>query len=270
MAIVIVLMLCAVFMVTVISLQRSSGDYRHFAGRAQRDLQAYFIARSAIEHTKLKIKFFPSELHDAAALSLGKNPMFDFTVLTPDEYNSLSDFRQEQYSSTEPHVHLAGPFNPGPRFISDGTLLSGDERWSRLDELSSEDSDPSNFLDFEDTWFPDTGWPTDMNGDQILNSDLYLWRFRSDVTNNIQIQPSLGWSADELHPEREINIAEHLDRYPFQGMYEVLDMRVGSIVGSRRLGQEAIVVVVSGAIIDPITDELVTHTLEQTIRVIRN
>ena len=41
--------------------------------------QAFFAARSAMQHFLLKAKLFPTELYDAVEISQGKNPLFNFT-----------------------------------------------------------------------------------------------------------------------------------------------------------------------------------------------
>ncbi|NCB40056.1 MAG: hypothetical protein EOM80_14940, partial [Erysipelotrichia bacterium] len=42
-------------------------------------IQAHYMARAGLQHAMLKIKFLNRELYDAACLSQGINPLFDFT-----------------------------------------------------------------------------------------------------------------------------------------------------------------------------------------------
>lgn len=60
------------------------------------DRQAYFAARSAMQHFLLKAKFFPNELCDAIDISKGRNPVFDFK-----EYSSLDRFGKEIFKNFE-------------------------------------------------------------------------------------------------------------------------------------------------------------------------
>ncbi|GAB4273864.1 MAG: hypothetical protein Kow0029_13800 [Candidatus Rifleibacteriota bacterium] len=64
-------------------------------------LQAHFLARAGFQHAMLKIKLLNRELYDAAFLSQGLNPLFNF--------NSITDYNN-------PHTAI-GPYNPGPIFL---------------------------------------------------------------------------------------------------------------------------------------------------------
>lgn len=63
-------------------------------------LQAHFVARAAFQHAMLKVKFLHRELYDAACLSQGINPLFDFTDV--DYTNPASSIKD---------------YNPGPIFL---------------------------------------------------------------------------------------------------------------------------------------------------------
>lgn len=272
MAIIIVVILSGILMISAIALHQSSRGHRHFAEITKRDLQAYFMAVSAIQHAELKIRYFPTELYDAAALSLGKNPYFDFTALTPTEYGNLSDLRRQQYRPFPPHIHFSGPFNKGPRFISAGTLHPAThlDHWFRLSALDTADTDPSNFSGRAEDWFGGSGWPLNTQREKILNSDLYLWRFRRDISNLNTVQPALGWAAAQIQPEVTLDIATTDGGFPFQGVYGISDMQVMSIVGNRRLNEEAITITAVGSIVNPANGETVTHQIDRIVRVKRN
>lgn len=64
-------------------------------------LQAYFLARAGFQHAMLKIKLLNRELYDAALLSQGLNPLFDF--------NTINDYNN-------PHLAIS-EYNPGPIFL---------------------------------------------------------------------------------------------------------------------------------------------------------
>lgn len=64
-------------------------------------LQAHFLARAGFQHAMLKIKFLNRELYDAAFLSQGLNPLFDF--------NSIQSYATPFDAISE--------YNPGPIFL---------------------------------------------------------------------------------------------------------------------------------------------------------
>lgn len=63
-------------------------------------IQAHYMARAGLQHAMLKIKFLNRELYDAACLSQGINPLFDFTGA----------------NRASPHATIS-PYNPGPLFL---------------------------------------------------------------------------------------------------------------------------------------------------------
>lgn len=63
-------------------------------------LHAHYLARAGFQHAMLKIKFLNRELYDAACMSQGINPLFDFTGA----------------SHANPHATIS-PYNPGPVFL---------------------------------------------------------------------------------------------------------------------------------------------------------
>lgn len=64
-------------------------------------LQAHFLAQAGLQHAMLKVKLLNRELYDAALLSQGLNPLFDF--------NTISDY-------VNPHTAI-NEYNPGPIFL---------------------------------------------------------------------------------------------------------------------------------------------------------
>ena len=129
-AVALVLVLCSILLLTVASMFRTSREYNEHVKQDFRELQAYYMAVAAIQHAQLKVKFFPTELYDASEFSLGKNPMFDFTILSDTEYNNLAPLVRSEYSSVSPHFRKACLNNPGPRFISEGVPAADEnEKW---------------------------------------------------------------------------------------------------------------------------------------------
>ncbi len=270
MALIVALVLASVMMVTSLYLFKSGREYRSQLYHAVRDLQAQYLAMGAMQHAELKVRYFPTELYDASEYSLGKNPYFDFTELTPTEYANLDPIRRAEFSSVAPHVHLAGPFNPGPRFISAGELhVDPAARWGSLKSLDPADADPANFMSYATSWFGTEGWPKEEDGRTLVrNSDLYLWKYRSDLSNRNSIQPALALRRNTTVDWHHFDAPTHSDS-PYEGMYEVTKLRVLSIAGQRRLNEEAINFSVVATIWDPTTNQPYSHRLEKVLRVKR-
>ncbi len=270
MALIIALVLASVMMVSALYLFKTGREYRFQQGKAIRELQAQFLAAGAMQHAELKVRYFPTELYDASEYSQGKNPYFDFTELTKTEYDNLDPIRRAEFASTEPYVHKAGPFNPGPRFISAGTLMTDNvAKWSRLQALDPADADAANFLSHATDWFGTDGWPMEEDGrTRVPNSDLYLWKYRYDLSNRNTIQPALTIATNTTVPAHLFDAAIHSDS-PYAAMYEVTKLRVLSVAGQRRLNEEAVNFSVVATIWDPVTRQPYSHQMEKVLRVKR-
>ncbi len=79
---------------------RSTRNYNSQTRINMSQLQAHYLARAGFEHAMLKIKFLNRELYDAACLSQGINPLFDFTGA----------------DHISPHSTIS-QYNPGPIFL---------------------------------------------------------------------------------------------------------------------------------------------------------
>lgn len=267
------LVISSILLLTSIFLFQTSKQNAKQVNYSIRDLQAYFLALGGMQHAELKVRYFPTELYDAVCYSLGRNPYFDFTELSDDEYNNLDQLKKQEYLSTTPHPRLAGNLNPGPRFISAGTISpDNNARWSTLVNLDPEDSDPSYFSQYETTWFRDSGWPREENGNLVRNSDLYLWKYRYDISNRVvnsnPIQPALVLRLNTSVNPKRFDASVHSD-CPYEGWYEVTKLTVLSIAGNRRLNEEAIKFSVQATVIDPITKQAFARTYEKTLRIKR-
>ncbi len=270
MALMIVLIIASVLMVSVLFLYKSGRQYKHQMSKAIFDLQAQYLAIGAIQHAELKVRYFPTELYDASEYSLGKNPYFDFTELDSTEYDALDPIRKAEYAISEPHIHKAGPFNEGPRFLSSG-VLSADNyaRWFQLQSLDPLDSDPANFASYAGNWFGKDGWPKEEDGVTLVrNSDLYLWKFRYDISNRNTIQPSLRLARTVGTDFKLFNAATDIGS-PYDGMYEVTKLRVLSVAGQRRLNEEAVNFTVVATIWDPQTNQPYQQSQEKVLKVKR-
>ncbi len=101
MAIPIVLLFATIMGLVSTFLIRSARQYNKQNQTSFAQLQSYFIARAGVEHTLLKVKYLHRELYDAICLSQGRNPLFDFSLIT-DITSPESAIKQ---------------YNPGPIFL---------------------------------------------------------------------------------------------------------------------------------------------------------
>lgn len=89
-------------------IYKNTRHYNTQTRSSNSQLQAHFLARAGLQHAMLKIKLLNRELYDAALLSQGLNPLFDF--------NTINDY-------TNPHLAIS-EYNPGPIFLySQGAFM---------------------------------------------------------------------------------------------------------------------------------------------------
>ncbi|MBI3037895.1 hypothetical protein HYY75_02430 [bacterium] len=98
-------------------LRNTQQHYRENLKTANQ-LQAYFVAKAGLEHALLKIKYLPRELYDAACLSQGRNPLYDFSK----GLGGITDY------------------NPGPIFLfksGEATPIPGSFFTPNIDSISA-------------------------------------------------------------------------------------------------------------------------------------
>lgn len=263
-AVVLVLVLSSILLLTSISLFRTSKEYNAHVKNDFSELQAYYMAVAAIQHTQLKVKYFPTELYDASEFSLGKNPMFDFSILSDGEYDALSPIIKSEYSSVSPHFRKVSPNNAGPRFITAGTMSTdNNEKWFQLQSLAPEDS---NLV--VGAWFPD-GWPKDRNFQPVKNSDLYLWKYAKDISNLKEIQPALSCDADKVAAKPDTLDVSASNELPYEATYQIAEIKVLSTTDQKRLNEEVVSFLGVGSIKVPVTGEIITYEINKKIKVRR-
>lgn len=103
MAIPIVLILATVLGLISTFMLKSQQQYNKSNKTSFAQLQTYFVARAGVQHAMLKIKYLHRELYDAICLSQGRNPLFDFSLISPDDENT-------------PYKAIKS-YNPGPIFL---------------------------------------------------------------------------------------------------------------------------------------------------------
>ncbi|MBF0544985.1 MAG: hypothetical protein HQM08_11150 [Candidatus Riflebacteria bacterium] len=268
MALVIVLALATILLLGAIANYKTGHLHRGLLKNSTLNLQAEFMALAALQHAQLKVRFFPTEMYDASQYSLGKNPYFDFSTISNASYSSLHPLRKTEYISLDSstYIHVASSSNPGPRFISQGTISTDPStKWFQMASLDPDDSDPtkSQFLTNSSKWFP-SGWPTNENGEKILNSDLYLWKFRSDITNSTAIQPTLSCQITNAPAPLQYDISTP-NSIPYIASYQIVDLQVLTMVGQQRMNQEAVKIVAKATVFDPIEKDQIGNHISVTL-----
>jgi hypothetical protein len=100
-AVPIVLIFATILAVVGTFIFKNTSQYAKQTRTNLSQLQAHFLARAGMQHAMLKIKFLNRELYDAALISQGLNPLFNF--------NSIKDY-------SNPHEDIS-EYNPGPIFL---------------------------------------------------------------------------------------------------------------------------------------------------------
>ena len=101
MAIPVVLIFAAIMGIVSSFLIRGARQHNKQIQTSFTQLQSYFIARAGVEHAMLKIKYLHRELYDAICMAQGRNPLFDFSLIT---------------DITSPESAIK-PYNPGPIYL---------------------------------------------------------------------------------------------------------------------------------------------------------
>jgi hypothetical protein len=255
MAIVLALIVSFVLLVMFMALNMRQSNTAAHNKLTLQDRQATFAARAAMQHFLLKIKLFPTELYDAVELVQGKNPMCDFTEF--DKKNDLNNdvFAEYAIPGKKPVYIKIWPnkefdINNQPKYFYHS--IPGKDAFIRLGSFNNPDyrfllkgsatSDPKNkYL-----------VPNAPGAD--LKPDKYLKYYIRDITNTKAlsgaIQPTLEMIIDsDLQKIKDFDIAK-TNGYPYTLNYFVSDVKIQTIEGLRKYGEEAIEVVLEGTVTD--------------------
>lgn len=101
MAIPLVLILATILGLVSTAIMKSQQQYNRSNQVSFAQLQSYFVARAGVEHAMLKVKYLHRELYDAICLSQGRNPLFDFSLIS---------------NMSQPYSAIKS-YNPGPIFL---------------------------------------------------------------------------------------------------------------------------------------------------------
>ena len=271
MAIPIVLAFIGVLSITVVALLKTNRQSLPGNYEIIKRMQMKFVAKGALQHARLKMRLLSTEAYDAAAYSVGKNPLYDHAA----GYDNLDGTN----TLGENVVSNRGTFivtNPGPAFLTGTAAING----INLERTNVEDI---NFDGSADEWtnpYPEGDEELfDRPGKSNLVSNLYLVRFYEDIStrdpfkhdlpplqtavnlvNWISNDPSINGIFEDRSP---INVNELWDGKwnnsqeavqivsgqidPVTGMpdmftasYYVDEMRVLASEGSRLYGKEAV------------------------------
>ena len=232
--------------------------------------QAFFAARSAMQHFLLKAKLFPTELYDAVEISQGKNPLFNFAEF-PSQYPDGREAFEE--SLDRANIYVKKVYSPD---INSELTSDGKPRYYYI-KLPSKDS----FIRLASFHNPDFRFlaknlakdaqnlkytePNEPNSE--YNATKYLNYYYRDCTNysinDINLQPNLEIiKANGIKNPNNFDIAVE-DGYPYSLRYSVADVRVKAIQGMKKYGEEAIEITVEGSATDfqnKNQSQLISHT----------
>ena len=212
------------------------------------DKQAYFAARSAMQHFLLKAKLFPTELYDAVEISQGKNPLFNFT-----EFPEVNDEGREAFEEYigRPNVYvkkdnseLDGNHRPRYYYVK----LPNKNSFIRLASYHNPDY---RFLisniaqDIQDKKYTD---PKELHSSyKPLKYINYYYRDCINYEdNNKVLQPLLETiKSNTIKNINSFDIATE-EGYPYTLRYSVVDVKVKAIQGMKKYGEEAIEITVEG------------------------
>ncbi len=255
MAIVLALIVSFVLLVLFMALNmRQSSTAAHNKLTLQ-DRQSMFAARAAMQHFLLKIKLFPTELYDAVELLQGKNPMCDFTEF--DLKNDQNNDMFEEYSIPNKKKVFIRVWPSREYDISNQPkyfyhMIPGKEALIKLGSFNNPDyrfllkgsasSDPKNRYVVPSPPAPE------------LKANKYLDYYIRDITNlkmlSGVIQPKLEMTIDEkINKISEFDITKS-DGHPYTLSYFVSDVKIQTIEGLRKYGEEAIEITLEGSVTD--------------------
>ena len=241
MAIPIVLAVIGILSVTVVALMKTNRQSLPGNFEIIKRMQMKFIAKGALQHARLKMRLLSTEAYDAAAYSVGKNPLYDHAA----GYVNLNGTN----TLGENEVSNRGAFivtNPGPAFLTGTAVVNG----TNLDRTSVEDI---NFDGSADVW----SGPYPSGDDELFNtssksnlkSNLYLVRFYEDISTRDPFQ------HDPPPLEAAVNLGNWINNDPTtNGIFEERPLKIDvneSWNGKWNNSQEAIQIV-SGQV-DPVT-----------------
>jgi hypothetical protein len=241
--------------------------------------QAYFAGRAAMQHFLVKAKFLPTELYDAVAYTVGKNPLFSFSEYK-NEDGSMTEYRRAMsdapaeiaytdagsgqsvpifaaYNKTtgslmEPdrrnrarYLYMEVPGKPGVYFRL-GSYYNSSYRFLNNNLVSNA---PSRFQEVDKTKLAAIG-------DKRFK---YLTYYMADcctcATQPIVLTETLPGASPKTYSAESSFVpydpgSPNAKRFPYTMQYKVVEAEIAAMQELRKYGEEAIKVSVEGAIKD--------------------
>lgn len=238
-----------ILFVTMLYRQSSTSGHNRLTVQER---QAFFASRAAIQHFLLKAKLFPTELYDAVEFSQGKNPLCNFTEFDG-SFNGDAAFEPmnsnpDLYVRVKPEREL--DISKKPKYFY--FPLPGKDAFIRLSSFHNPDYRfliPGIADTDEENRYIKPGTPL-----ADLKPDKYLKYYIRDCTNMVvdgtRQQPALEMVIDKkIDKITDWDVATN-DGYPYSMSYKVDEIKIQSIKGLRKYGEEAIEISVEGQIKD--------------------
>lgn len=223
-AIVVALSIATILLMAEAFLMTQTQQQIKMTEQQQIRLQSWFAARAVMQHAALKCQLMPTQLYDAAAFSVGKNPLFDFT-----EYDSALPTMFPTVQVGAKYLKLASNLNPGPRFL---TSFSGIypateyEKWTRISQFHADDLQQTANV---------SPWPKDRHGNDIANPSLYLHKYYSDIAFSASVDSQMASNQFDFPAG-----------YPYDFQYSVDNLEVVAVQDQRKYNDEAVRLTVKG------------------------
>ncbi len=233
--------------------------------------QAFFAARAAMQHFLLKAKMFPTELYDAVEISQGKNPLCTFAEFDGSTDDGQPAFepmanRSDLYVRRLPEREL--DINQQPKYFY--FPLPGKDAYIRLGSYHNPDyrflapglakSEP------EDRYTKPSPPPASANAEKYLA--YYIRDCSNMLMDGVRMQPALEFVISPQVKNIHEWDAATMDGYPYTMSYKVTDVKIQSIKGLRKYGEEAIEVSVEGAVKN-FQGKLIPQTQKRVQRITR-
>lgn len=252
-------------------------QHRSVAGRNKlslRDQQAYFAARSAMQHFLLKARLFPTELYDAVEFKQGKNPYMDFTEFPFRDDNGNPDFEQiPTYSGVYKRIDPPETDSSGRIRYFYLPIKEKDGEPEVLMRMASYYNANYRYLapNLAPSSFPEKYISPNNSANTAQNPGKFVSYFIRDCSNDLVdgkiLQPSLKTEkASGLETEQSWEIND--EGFPYTMNYRVKSIDIKAIKGLRRYNEEAIEIECEGNVVD-FQDQPASKIINQVKKITR-
>jgi hypothetical protein len=223
-AISVALLIASILLFSEIYLMKQAQSQIRLNTQHKLRLQAWFAARAAMQHAKLKCQLLPTQLYDAAEFSVGKNPYFDFSEYSNQPPNIFST---KKIGSI--YLKRASKLNIGPRFLTyfPGAMPTQElEKWTKITGFHPDDLAKTSNL---------SPWPKDHYGKDVLNPEIYLHKFYDDICFETRADSAI--KEDNYH---------FPNGYPYDFSYYIKNFKVVGLQQQRKYNEEAVRLTIEG------------------------